>query len=95
MDAKTKAYLRQYAVSSTTEWMENQIAVFEKTARELRGYKARFEEVVKQDGKDHLSTPVNHLSYFVNAAACYPANNLRLDMAVNLAASLMATEPEK
>lgn len=87
--------LRKMAVDSTVEWMEQQAAVFDRAAKELRGYKERFEHLVNNPSDmPATSTPVDVLSWFVNATN-FPSQNLRMDLAVKHAAALMATQPQE
>ncbi len=86
--------MRKHAIRNAERWMEQQIEVFEKAARNLREHQQRFIETAREEevGGDPVSSLTNHLSWFVNDAAKFTSGNLRLDLAVTAAAQLAQTE---
>lgn len=77
---------------SALDWIDDLIKTTEQGAAELRRQRERFIESMKKS--DTLATPVNVLSWTVNAVQNIQ-RNYRMDLAVNHAAALSAVANQK
>ena len=81
--------LHRAAVQSAQQWMREIIELHEKVAADLRSYADRFNTVADEQrhGVQQMTTPVDALSFFVNATKTLPMN-MRLDQAASHGAAL-------
>lgn len=80
-------YLKAQAKEDALKWMDDTIALHERTAAELRRYRKDFEDSFDAP-QSSFSGPTSVLGFFVNAAQNGVFRNMRLDLVADLGGKL-------